>query len=173
MSQARHIGKNVLQLPRPIDRRGTALITGGTGQLGGAIARHLVVAHGVEHVLLASRRGSDAPGASELLDELSELGAQARVVSSDLSDRGQCEQLLASIPAEHPLDVVVHAAGVLDDGVLDSLTPERVDRVLAAKVDAAWHLHELTEELELSTFVMFSSIAGTLGSAGQASYSGR
>ena len=170
MSHARHIGKNVLQLPRPIDRHATALVTGGTGQLGGAIARHLVVEHGVEHVLLVSRRGGDAPGTDELLAQLSELGAQARVVACDVSDRRECEQLLASIPAEHPLDVVVHAAGVIDDGVLASLTRERVDRVLAAKVDGAWHLHELTKGLELSTFVMFSSIAGTLGGAGQASY---
>jgi acyl transferase domain-containing protein/NAD(P)-dependent dehydrogenase (short-subunit alcohol dehydrogenase family)/acyl carrier protein len=170
MSQARHIGKNVLQLPRPIDRLGTALVTGATGQLGSAIARHLVAAHGIENLLLVSRSGADAPGVEELLAQLPELGAQVRVVACDVSDRRACEQLLASIPAEHPLDVVVHAAGVIDDGVLGSLTRERVDRALAAKVDAAWHLHELTEAHELSAFVMFSSIAGTFGAAGQASY---
>ncbi|MGC2374531.1 MAG: SDR family NAD(P)-dependent oxidoreductase, partial [Solirubrobacteraceae bacterium] len=170
MSQARHIGKNVLRLPPTIDPRGTALITGGTGQLGAVVARHLVVEHGVEHLLLASRRGEAAPGSSELLAQLSELGAQARAIACDVSDREDVRQLLASIPAKHPLDVVVHAAGVLDDGLLGSLTRERVDRVLAAKVDGAWHLHELTEGLELSTFALFSSIAGTLGSGGQSSY---
>jgi acyl transferase domain-containing protein len=170
MSQARHIGKNVLRSPARIDRGGTVLITGGTGQLGSLVAAHLVRKHGVEHLLLTSRRGEAAPGAAELLAELSELGAQATVATCDVSDRAQLQSLLSVIPAEHPLTAVIHAAGVIDDGLLDSLTPERVDRVLASKVDAAWHLHELTSEMELSAFVMFSSIAATFGSAGQGSY---
>ncbi|HTA14861.1 MAG TPA: SDR family NAD(P)-dependent oxidoreductase, partial [Solirubrobacteraceae bacterium] len=170
MSQARHIGKNVLQAQRPIDPQGTALLTGATGQLGAAIARRLVVEHGVGRLLLVSRSGEQAPGARELQAQLTELGAQVRIVACDVSDRRMLQELLASIPAERPLDIVVHAAGAIDDGVLGSLTRERVDRVLAAKVDGAWHLHELTQGLELSTFALFSSIAGTLGAAGQASY---
>ncbi|HEX4115380.1 MAG TPA: SDR family NAD(P)-dependent oxidoreductase, partial [Solirubrobacteraceae bacterium] len=170
MSQARHIGKNVLRSPARIDRCGTVLITGGTGQLGSLVATHLVREHGVKHLLLTSRHGEAAPGAAELLAQLSGLGAQATVAACDVSDRAQLQSLLSVISAEHPLTAVIHAAGVIDDGLLDSLTPERVDRVLAAKADAAWYLHELTSEMELSAFVMFSSIAATFGSAGQGSY---
>ena len=170
VSQARHIGKNVLRSPSRIEPRGTVLITGGTGQLGALIATHLVREHGVERLLLVSRRGDAAPGVSERLAQLSELGGQVAVSACDVSDRSQLQRLLSEVPAAYPLSAVVHAAGVIDDGVLESLTPERVDRVLAAKVDAAWHLHQLTSDIELSAFVMLSSIAGTLGSAGQASY---
>jgi acyl transferase domain-containing protein/NADPH:quinone reductase-like Zn-dependent oxidoreductase len=170
MSQARHIGKNVLRPADTIDLNGTVLITGATGQLGGLIATHLVREHGVKHLLLASRSGESAPGISELLAQLSGLGAQVTVSACDVGDRSQLQRLLSEIPAAHPLNAVVHAAGVIDDGLLDSLTPERIDRVLAGKAGAAWHLHELTSEMELSAFVMLSSIAGTLGSAGQANY---
>jgi acyl transferase domain-containing protein/acyl carrier protein len=163
-------GKNTLRLARPIDPHGTVLVTGGTGQLGTAIAEHLVTERGASRLLLVSRRGGEAQGAQETLARLSELGAQVSVVACDVSDREQCERLLASIPAEHPLDVVVHAAGVLDDGVLESLTRERVDSVLAAKADSALNLHELTAGMELSTFVLFSSIAGILGNGGQSGY---
>jgi acyl transferase domain-containing protein/NADPH:quinone reductase-like Zn-dependent oxidoreductase/short-subunit dehydrogenase/acyl carrier protein len=169
MSQARHTGKIVLELPPPIDR-GTVLITGGTGALGGLVARHLVQRHGVRSVVLASRRGHQAAGALELQDELSALGASVALVACDVSDRGELQALLAGVPEEHPLSAVVHAAGVLDDGLIDSLTPARVDRVLAPKVDAAWHLHKLTEDLDLSAFMLFSSMTATLGGPGQANY---
>jgi acyl transferase domain-containing protein/D-arabinose 1-dehydrogenase-like Zn-dependent alcohol dehydrogenase/acyl carrier protein len=171
MSQARHVGKLVLTLPAlAIDPRGTALLTGGTGMLGGLLAKHLVNVHGLRSLVLASRRGLEAPGAVELRAELSELGARVSVVACDVADREQLAALLASVPAEHPLGVVVHTAGVLDDGVLDSLTPARIDRVMAPKVDAAWHLHELTRDLDLQAFVLCSSAAGTLGAPGQGSY---
>jgi malonyl CoA-acyl carrier protein transacylase/acyl carrier protein len=149
---------------------GTALITGGTGGLGALLARHLVVNHGVDSLILASRRGPEAEGARELQGELEALGARVRVVACDVSDRVALQALIESVPEEYPLSAVVHAAGIVDDGVLGSLTAERVDRVLTAKADAAWHLHELTEDLDLSAFVMFSSAAGVFGSPGQGSY---
>jgi acyl transferase domain-containing protein/NADPH:quinone reductase-like Zn-dependent oxidoreductase/short-subunit dehydrogenase/acyl carrier protein len=170
MSQGQHVGKNVLRLPATIDSRGTVLLTGGTGGLGALVARHLVVEHQVRHLLLVGRQGPRAAGASELVDDLARLGAQVEVVACDVSEREQVEQLLAGIPQEHPLEAVVHMAGVIDDGVIGSLTPERIDSVLAPKVAGAWNLHELTREMDLSAFVMFSSMAGVLGSPGQANY---
>ncbi|MGW7757244.1 type I polyketide synthase [Streptomyces violaceusniger] len=154
----------------PFDGRGTVLITGGTGGLGALLARHLVVEHKVERLVLTSRRGVQAPGAAELVAELAGLGAQARAVACDVADRASVESLLAGIGSERPLSAVVHAAGVLDDGVVESLTPERVDKVLRPKVDAALHLHELTRGLDLSAFVVFSSASSNFGGGGQANY---
>ncbi len=170
LSQARHVGKIVLRLPVGIDVLGTVLVTGGTGVLGALVARHLVVEHGVRSVMLASRRGRAAEGASELEAELESLGARVTLAACDVSERDQVERLLELVPEEFPLMGVVHAAGSLDDGVVESLTPERVDRVLAAKVNAAWYLHELTKGMDLPLFVLFSSVAGTLGTVGQANY---
>ncbi len=152
------------------DTDGTVLITGATGALGGAVARHLVAEHGVRHLLLASRRGADAPGAAELRDELTGLGADVTLAACDVADLDAATALLDQVPAEAPLRAVVHAAGVLDDGVLTSLTPERVDTVLRPKVDAAQALHDLTSGLDLTAFVLFSSAAGVLGAPGQGSY---
>ncbi len=149
---------------------GTVLITGGTGALGALLAKHLVSEHGVRSLLLASRRGRRAPGAERLEAELGELGAQVEIRACDVSDREQVNQLLASVDAGSPLSAVIHAAGVLDDGVIASLTPERLDHVLAPKADGAWHLHELTSELDLSAFILFSSITGSIGTPGQANY---
>ncbi|MEV0098954.1 SDR family NAD(P)-dependent oxidoreductase, partial [Nocardia sp. NPDC050789] len=145
---------------------GTVLITGGTGGLGALFARHLVTEYGVRNLALTSRRGPDAPGAAALVEELATLGAQARIIACDIADRDSVRQLVRGLE----LSAVIHAAGVLDDGTIGSLTAEQVDRVLAPKVAGAWNLHEATEGIDLSAFVLFSSVAAVIGSAGQGNY---
>ncbi|WP_219070955.1 beta-ketoacyl reductase, partial [Candidatus Mycobacterium methanotrophicum] len=169
LSQARHVGKVVLSMPDAW-AAGTVVITGGTGMAGSALARHVVVNHGVRQLVLVSRRGPDAPGASELVAELGAAGARVSVVACDAADREALAKVLADVSVQYPLSAVIHAAGVLDDAVVTSLTPQRVDAVLRAKVDAAWNLHELTRDAGVSAFVMFSSMAGLVGSSGQANY---
>ncbi|MCR6490469.1 SDR family NAD(P)-dependent oxidoreductase [Amycolatopsis sp. OK19-0408] len=144
--------------------RGTVLVTGGTGALGSHVARWLA-ANGAGHVVLTSRRGEVAEGATELAEELRALGAEVTVAACDTADREALRGLLATI---EPPTAVFHAAGVLDDGALDSLTPDRFATVLRPKADAARHLHELTHDLD--AFVLFSSFASVLGNAGQANY---
>ncbi|WP_327259566.1 type I polyketide synthase [Streptomyces sp. NBC_01240] len=170
MAQAKHIGKNVLSLPARPNPDGTVLITGGTGTLGGLLARHLATEHGTRNLLLLSRQGPDAPGAADLVTELAELGAQARIVACDAADRDGLAAVLAGIPAEVPLTGVVHAAGVLDDGVFTGLTQERLDTVLRAKATAATNLDTLTRGSDLAMFVLYSSASATFGSPGQANY---
>ncbi|MEU9143437.1 type I polyketide synthase [Streptomyces sp. NPDC048349] len=163
-------GGEVVDAPAVFDTDGTVLVTGGTGALGVLVARHLVARHGVRHLVLASRRGTNAEGAQELVAELTEQGAAVSVVACDVSDRGQVEALLASIPAEHRLTGVVHTAGVFDDGVIGALTPERLAGVFAPKVDAVRHLDELTRGLDLDAFVVYSSVAGVFGGGAQGNY---
>ncbi|MDX3745666.1 SDR family NAD(P)-dependent oxidoreductase [Streptomyces sp. AK08-02] len=170
VGQARHTGKNVLLTPTAPNPDGTALITGGTGTLGRLVARHLVTGHGIRHLLLTSRSGPEAPGAAELCDELAALGAEVGVVACDAADRDRLAEVLAGISAAHPLTAVVHAAGVLDDAVVSSLTTDRLERVLRPKTDAALNLHELTRDDDLAAFVLFSSAAALLGGGGQANY---
>ncbi|MGH2853937.1 MAG: type I polyketide synthase, partial [Solirubrobacteraceae bacterium] len=150
--------------------RGTALITGGTGDLGAHVARWLA-RNGTERLLLLSRRGPHAPGASELVEELRALGAHAEAVACDVANREQLAEILAAVPAEHPLGAVVHAAGIAGEWTpLEALTREGLERTLAPKLQGALHLHELTEGLELSAFVLFSSMAATLGAGSQGDY---
>ncbi|GAA0487236.1 hypothetical protein GCM10009544_55690 [Streptomyces stramineus] len=152
------------------DPEGTVLITGGTGVLGKLVARHLVTAHGVRHLLLAGRRGPAAEGAAELVAELAAHGAEATVHACDLANRRAVADLLSHVPPRHPLRAVVHLAGVVDDGILTSLTPERMEAVLGAKALGALHLHELTRDLDLRDFLVFSSAAASFGSPGQGNY---
>ncbi|MET8138373.1 SDR family NAD(P)-dependent oxidoreductase, partial [Streptomyces sp. NPDC005251] len=152
------------------DANGTVLVTGATGTLGRLVARHLVAERGVRHLLLLSRRGEQAPGAAELTAELQEFGASVIWAACDAADRDALAAVLASVSEAHPLTGVVHAAGVLDDGVLESLNPEQLDTVLRPKAEAALNLHELTRDRELSAFVLFSSAAGVFGAPGQGNY---
>ncbi|WP_254885950.1 type I polyketide synthase [Streptomyces sp. NA02950] len=163
-----NVGKVVLTVPAPLGPEGTVVVTGGTGGLGAVFARHLAATHGVRDLLLLSRRGLEADGAAALVAELADLGCRARVVACDVSDRKQLAAALGSV--ERPVTAVVHAAGVLDDGVVESLSSEQLERVMRPKVDAAWHLHELTADADLSAFVLFSSVASLMGSPGQANY---
>jgi acyl transferase domain-containing protein/acyl carrier protein len=149
---------------------GTVLVTGGTGGLGALVARRLVDRHGVRNLVLVSRRGPDAPGAAELAKELEGAGASVTVAACDVADRSALTEVIAAIPTGAPLAGVVHTAGVLDDATVDGLTAGRLDTVFTPKVDAAWHLHELTTGVPLSMFVLFSSLAGTIGNAGQGNY---
>ncbi|MFB4308136.1 type I polyketide synthase [Actinomadura sp. GTD37] len=168
LRHAGHVGKLVLTIPPPASfgPGGTVLITGGTGRLGALLARHLVREHGVRRLVLASRRGRAAGGVPELEAELTGLGAEAAFPACDTADRDAVARLLA----EHSPTAVVHAAGTLDDGLAATLTGERVDAVLRPKVDAAWHLHELTRDTDLTAFVLFSSAVGVLGAPGQSNY---
>ncbi|MFE2415145.1 SDR family NAD(P)-dependent oxidoreductase, partial [Kitasatospora sp. NPDC059408] len=153
-----------------LDPEGTVLITGGTGTLGALTARHLITEHGARHLLLVSRSGPNATGATDLTAELTSHGAKVTITACDTSDRDALTELLATVPAEHPLTAVIHTAGVLDDGTITALTPDRLDTVLRPKADTAHHLHELTRHLDLQAFVLYSSIAGTIGNPGQANY---
>nr|AAF62883.1 epoD [Sorangium cellulosum] len=172
MAQARHQGKVVL-LPAPsaapLAPTGTVLLTGGLGALGLHVARWLAQ-QGAPHMVLTGRRGLDTPGAAKAVAEIEALGARVTIAASDVADRNALEAVLQAIPAEWPLQGVIHAAGALDDGVLDEQTTDRFSRVLAPKVTGAWNLHELTAGNDLAFFVLFSSMSGLLGSAGQSNY---
>ncbi|QKW53946.1 type I polyketide synthase [Streptomyces buecherae] len=170
LSQAKHTGKLVLDVPGTVDADGTVLITGGTGTLGGHVAEHLARSWGIRHLVLVSRRGAEAPGTDALLARLADAGADARVVAADVTDGAAVADLIAGIDPAHPLTGVVHAAGVLDDAMVTSQSAERLAPVWAAKASAAAHLHAATKDLRLGMFVLFSSAAATLGSPGQANY---
>ena len=153
-----------------IDSERTVLITGATGGLGSLVARHLAGRHGARRLLLVSRSGAEAEGAEQLRAELEGLGAEVTIAACDVSNRESLETLLAGVPSGHPLGAVVHCAGTLADGTVETMEAGQVDLVFTPKVDAAWNLHELTADLDLSEFMMFSAVAGVLGAPGQANY---
>ncbi|MGW5433928.1 SDR family NAD(P)-dependent oxidoreductase [Streptomyces sp. NPDC004059] len=155
---------------RELDPEGTVLITGGTGGLGALLARHLVARHGARHLLLASRRGPDAPGAPQLATDLEALGATVHLAACDLTDPTALAALLDTHTGERPLTAVFHLAGLLDDGLITDLDPHRLAHVLAPKADTAWHLHHLTRHHPLTHFVLYSSASGLVAGAGQANY---
>ncbi|HWN35740.1 MAG TPA: SDR family NAD(P)-dependent oxidoreductase, partial [Pseudonocardia sp.] len=172
LSGSRDTGPVVFTVAPALDPAGTVLVTGGTGGLGAELARHLVVDLGVRSLVLSSRRGPDAPGAAELVEELTSAGARVQVLAADVTNRTAVDALVAAAPYDAPLTAVVHTAGVLADGVLTSQDADGIARVLGPKLDGARHLADavVAAGAELAAFVLYSSIAGTLGSAGQANY---
>ncbi len=170
MSQPGHTGKAVLTVPHALDPQGTVLVTGGTGGLGAVVAEHLVREHGARRLLLVSRRGPDAPGVHELIERLAQLGATTTAAACDVGDRADLADLLTAIDPEHPLTAVVHAAGTLDNAMLESLDAARLDGVMRPKADAARWLDELTRGEDLAAFVLFSSVAATFNHPGQGNY---
>ncbi|HWO58599.1 MAG TPA: type I polyketide synthase [Umezawaea sp.] len=173
LSEAKHVGKIVLTLPagdEVWDPDRAVLVTGGHGHLGRLVARHLVVEHGVRQVVLLGRSlPTSGSAAEQAVEDLRGLGADVRAVACDAADRASLDAALADLARDGVhLGGVVHAAGVLDDGVLASITPEKLEQALRPKVDAALNLHRATRDL--GAFVVFSSLAGTLGTAGQAGY---
>ncbi|MBQ1076839.1 KR domain-containing protein, partial [Micromonospora sp. C31] len=167
-ARLRRVGGASGEPARPLDPDAAVLVTGGTGELGLLLSRHLVQRHGVRRLVLTSRRGPQAPGAATVVADLTAAGATSvRVVACDVTDRDQVAAVLAGEPA---WTGVFHLAAVLDDGLLVDQTVDRLAPVLAPKVDGAWHLHELTAGHDLAAFVLFSSAAGVLGNPGQSGY---
>ncbi|KAM4068012.1 KR domain-containing protein [Hirsutella rhossiliensis] len=155
---------------RLLHREGGVLITGGTGGIGRRVAKWLARTHGIRDLVLTSRPGMAAPGAETLVGELAQLGAKASLVSSGMADVDSIKAVMLLFSDFRPLRGVIHAAGALDDGVLSALTPQRCDMTFAPKVYGAWHLHQLTRDIDLDFFVMFSSVSGIMGTAGQGNY---
>ena len=170
MSQARHTGKIVLTIPQPLNPHGTALITGGTGVLGAHIARHLTTKHHLKHLILLSRQGPHAPGAADLHQELTNLGAHPTIIACDTSNPDHLATIINNIPHQHPLTAVIHTAGALHDATIPGLTHQHLTTTFTPKIDTAHHLHHLTTHHDLAAFVLFSSASGVLGGPGQANY---
>ncbi|MFE5858896.1 SDR family NAD(P)-dependent oxidoreductase, partial [Streptomyces sp. NPDC056500] len=170
---AARLDRVALPVDRPassLDPDGTVLITGGTGGLGALVARHLVTHHNIRHLHLLSRSGPNAPGATQLHQELTTHGATVHITACDTTNRTQLEQTLNTIHPDHPLTAIIHTAGTLHDSTIETLTPNQLDTVLAPKADAALHLHHLTRHHDLAAFILFSSAATTFGAPGQANY---
>ncbi|MFE2572130.1 type I polyketide synthase, partial [Streptomyces mirabilis] len=165
--QARHVGKVVLTVPAPVRGDAAVVVTGGTGGLGRLVAQHLAESGQAGELVLLSRSGPAAPDIAELAAHLAQSGTAVRITACDVADREALKSVLATV---RRLDGVFHAAGVLDDAVVTALTPERMRRVLGVKATGAWNLHELTSHLDVSRFVLFSSVAGVWGNPGQGNY---
>jgi myxalamid-type polyketide synthase MxaB len=173
VQQTRHVGKVVLsfaaQEATPVRADSTYLITGGLGGLGLSLAQHLVE-RGARYVVLTGR-SAPSERSQQTIDAMVEAGAQISVIRADVSKPGEVKALVAACQAQAPLRGIVHAAGVLDDGIIDNQTPERFTHVMAPKIHGAWSLHLETQSLPLDFFVCFSSMASMAGAAGQANYS--
>lgn len=149
---------------------GAVLVTGGLGDLGGRVARRLVSSHKVRDLVLISRRGIESPGANPFVAELAQLGAKATVVAGDIADFDSLRSIMQIFTADRPLRGVIHAAGVVDSGIISSLTPQKCATTFAAKVDGLWNLHQLTKDMDLDVFMTFSSISGIMGLPGLGNY---
>ena len=154
--------------PPRIDPEGTLLLTADESGLAALVGPHLVAEHGVRRVLLAVAGEVPEPGTAELKAALEEAGAQVEIAACDLADRAQLAALLESVDPAHPLSAVVHVAARSEDGPLAALSPEALSATLAATADPAWHLHELTADLDLDLFALLASVAGGFGRPGQA-----
>ena len=172
------MGRRLVRARRPASAvepkgvpHGTVLVTGGTGAIGAQVAEWLAATRGTARVALTSRSGPSATGAPRLAAQVAESGTSVAVLAGDVARRDDVAGLLTWLASDGPaLTGVMHTAGVLDDGVLDRMSPDRLSRVLAAKAGGAAHLDELTQDLNLETFVLFSSAAATLGGGGQGNY---
>lgn len=159
------------QAKEPLLRQdGAVLITGGLGDLGRRVARFLASTHNIRDLVLTSRRGMKSPGAAELVVELSRLGATATVVTCDMAELQSLQRIMTIFSHNRPLRGVIHAAGALDNGVLSTLTPQRCATVFAPKVNGTWRLHQLTQDMDLDLFMVFSSISGIMGMPGHGNY---
>ncbi|KAI4599792.1 putative PKS/NRPS-like protein biosynthetic cluster [Pestalotiopsis sp. 9143b] len=161
---------NSLPVKRLIRGDGAVLVIGGLGQLGARVARWLAATHGVRDLILTSRRGMEAPGADNLVNELATSGVKVTVLASDVANPASITSIIGLFNKDRPLRGVVHAAGVSDSGVLLAMTPERCATTLGPKVFGAWLLHEATSDMDLDLFMMFSSISGVMGMSGLANY---
>ena len=155
----------------PFDVEGGYLITGGLGALGVEVAKWLVTRHGIKHLILVSRRGANDPNAEPVCRALAGLGAEAVVRKADVTTERDVRRLLDWIAKSgRRLKGVFHCAGLLDDGILMQMDWAKFDHAAAPKISGGWLLHDLTRELDLDCFVVFSSVLSLFGSAGQANY---
>ncbi|EEQ28107.1 polyketide synthase [Microsporum canis CBS 113480] len=162
-------------LPTPVGQPllrtdGAVLVTGGLGDLGGRVSRRLVSCHGVRDVVIMSRHGMESLNAGTFVAELGKLGAKVTIIGGDVADLDSLKSVMKLFTADRPLRGVIHAAGVVDSGILSSLTPQKCSTTFAPKVDGLWNLHELTKDMDLDVFMMFSSISGIMGLPGLGNY---
>lgn len=174
MAGAKHLGKVVLTMPKSasstsnlVQGEGSYLITGGLGGLGIKAAQWLIE-QGAKHVVLASRQGISSPEVGNEVQKLEQNGAKVLVIKTDVSRQDEVAHLLTACP--QPLRGIIHAAGVLDDGVLQQQSWERFEKVMAPKVAGSWNLHHLTKDLPLDFLICFSSAASITGMLGQGNY---
>ena len=170
MQQVSSVPKLLLANHRLLRPDGAVLITGGLGHLGARVARWMASDHGIRDLVLTSRHGMETACAEALVAELSGLGVRVTVMAGNIADQESVDSIMATFSKGRPLRGVVHAAGVVDSGVLSSMTPERCETTIVPKAYGAWLLHQATRNLDLDLFLMFSSISGVIGMPGLANY---